>query len=642
MFLPLNRYALVVLCLAPFFAQAADYYVLPTGNDSHSGTQAAPLQSISRAVEMAGSGDRILVNGGDYAESITFYQKPGLTIEGLNMPTVRKHWIVSTGSDGLHIKGFKFDLAGLCQQAAITLRSGVHDVVIEDNQVYNAHLGGVSVEAQTNGAHIPNERLVVRNNYFERIPTAMYIIGKQHLVEGNTVVHGTQTSEGCPFVSNLDADGIKFYGQDHIIRNNQFWRMSFYTDDSFYNPAQADPLLKDSHTDCFQTSSMSWFAASGQYRNDKTNNVRIEGNVCDAFSIKNLDAGDTAGVMYLEQAENIYFYNNVTHGLGIGGQGHVKNLHIYHNTLTMRSEAWRTLDYSGWDADSEAQALIDLQSDFPDSIKIYNNILYDAHHAPVLIYDANWRTTDAAQVHNNLAYWRHGLDGDNGNTSSWHWFDCDKGVIEDALGNRCANPQFMDSEAFDFRLRASSPAIDAARPPAAISDAEQPATDFFGTARPNGLASDLGAQEFVAATPDCAPQQRGLVYLAEPQTSAACFSNALQVDGSAAENGSRFSTLNELSLNIELRPDPADQGQNATLLLLALVNGSWFMRDAEQQWQAFDGAFSGPELRLGDKLTLPLWQGRLFAGEFTLFAAYKLGERIVYNGQNPLRIEVKP
>lgn len=627
--------SLAAVCLAspPLFA--ATWHVAPTGDDGNPGSETQPFQTLSQALESAGANDTIQVQGGEYAETLTFFEKPGLTIQGVDNPTIRKHWIVSKGSDGMRIGGFTFDLAGVCNQAAITIRSGVNDVVVENNQVYNAHLGGVNVEAQTNGTHVPNERIVVRNNYFERIPTAIYIIGKQHLVEGNTVVHGTQRTEGCKFISDLDADGVKFYGQDHEIRNNQFWRMSFYTDDSFYNPDKADPLLKNSHTDCFQTSSMDWFAETGQYRNDKTNNVRIHGNVCDAFSIKNLNAGDAAGVMYLEHAENIYFYNNITHSLGLGGQGHVKNLHIFHNTLTMRSEAWRNLDYQGWDADSEAQALVDLQTEFPATISIYNNILYDAHHAPILIYDANWRTTAAAKVRNNLAYWRHGLDGDNGNTSTWHWFDCDKGTVEDEYGNRCADPQFVDSENFDWRLQATSPAINAAQLPGDIAKAESPASDGFGTARSGVL--DLGAHEWGETTACASP---GLAFPSLNQTEA-CFTAQIEVDGVTKENGPTVSAGSSLKLGFTLTPAPADQGQTAILLLVARVNDTWFIRDENQNWRGFDGALIGEFITLSDDLPVPIWQGPLFPAEFTIYTGYLLGQRAVFNGQYPLRVVVQ-
>ncbi len=634
---------IALVCLNAPTSIAADYYVSPTGNDKQQGTPTQPLKTIAKALEKTSDGDRIIVNGGEYTQALTFYQKPNLTIEGINRPIIRKQWIVSSGSTGMQIKGFKFDLSGVCQQAAITIRSGVHDVLIEDNQVYNAHLGGVSVEAQTNGVHTPNERLVLRNNYFERIPTAMSIVGKQHLVEGNTVVHGTQRTEGCQFVNNLDADGIKFYGQDHVIRHNRFLDLSFYTDDSFYNPNLADPLLKNSHTDCFQTSSMSWFAKAGQYRNDKTNNIRIEGNLCDAFSIKNLEAGDTAGVMYLEQAENIYFYNNITHALGIGGHGHVKNLHIFNNTLTMRSAAWRALDYPGWDADTQAQALIDLQSDFPASIYIYNNILYDAHHAPVLIYDANWRNSNRAKVHNNLAYWRHGLDGDNGNTSTWQWFDCDKGVLADEYGNHCADPQFIDSEAFNWQLQAGSPAIDAAVFPHDIAMAEQPQSDIQGLQRSNGIAQDIGAYEADMATAStCPTQQRGLIYANPSTVNTSCFRPDIEADGKALSNEQQLSADTTLKLAITLNPDSTDLGKTATLLLLAKVNDSWFIRDAAQNWQVFNGQLLGQSVTLNATLSQPIWQGKLFPASFSFFSAYIVGDKWVFNGQNPLSFVLVP
>src|SRR5262249_27348249 len=70
-----------------------------------------------------------------------------------------------------------------------------------------------------------------------------------------------------------------------------------------------------------------------------------------------------------------------------------------------------------------------------------------------------------------------------------------------AIDNRQANPRFADSDSFDFRLQAGSPAIDAG-----LAD-RAPKLDFEGKPRPQGGGVDIGALEF---TPDPAtPSARG-------------------------------------------------------------------------------------------------------------------------------------
>jgi len=58
--------------------------------------------------------------------------------------------------------------------------------------------------------------------------------------------------------------------------------------------------------------------------------------------------------------------------------------------------------------------------------------------------------------------------------------------------NSTADPQLKDIAARDFRLKSTSPAIDAAVPSTGLD----PTIDFDGVARPQGAAKDLGAFEF--------------------------------------------------------------------------------------------------------------------------------------------------
>ena len=69
-----------------------------------------------------------------------------------------------------------------------------------------------------------------------------------------------------------------------------------------------------------------------------------------------------------------------------------------------------------------------------------------------------------------------------------------------------ANPRFVNPSTGDFRLRASSPAIDRGSP--SVNDVV--ANDFDGVARPQGRAYDVGAFEFMRSAPsqrkESAPQ----------------------------------------------------------------------------------------------------------------------------------------
>lgn len=72
-----------------------------------------------------------------------------------------------------------------------------------------------------------------------------------------------------------------------------------------------------------------------------------------------------------------------------------------------------------------------------------------------------------------------------------------------ATDNKQVDPAFVDADSFDFRLKASSPAIDAG-----ISD-RAPRDDFDGKPRPRDSRVDIGAYEFA---PPTGPQQRGTLH----------------------------------------------------------------------------------------------------------------------------------
>ena len=55
----LALFVLILLASSPVFA--ADYYVATTGNDSNSGTQAAPWRTIKHAVDKMVAGDTTYV-----------------------------------------------------------------------------------------------------------------------------------------------------------------------------------------------------------------------------------------------------------------------------------------------------------------------------------------------------------------------------------------------------------------------------------------------------------------------------------------------------------------------------------------------------------------------------------------------------
>ena len=118
-----------------------------------------------------------------------------------------------------------------------------------------------------------------------------------------------------------------------------------------------------------------------------------------------------------------------------------------------------------------------------------------------------------------------------------------------ASGNLAvSSAAFVDAAANDYRLPAGSPAVDAAR--AAV----EVATDRIGTARPQGVASDVGAYERPAAAQvPAAPtglSARALLSGAKASVTLAWRDNATNETGVELQrsvNGSSFTTLATLA-----------------------------------------------------------------------------------------------
>jgi hypothetical protein len=60
---------MAVLFFMPSMVRAADIHVATHGSDDNPGTEAAPLLTIHKAMEMVAPGDRILVHEGTYVIS---------------------------------------------------------------------------------------------------------------------------------------------------------------------------------------------------------------------------------------------------------------------------------------------------------------------------------------------------------------------------------------------------------------------------------------------------------------------------------------------------------------------------------------------------------------------------------------------
>ncbi len=218
--------AAVIFFLLAGTANAATWYVAPSGNDANAGSLASPFQTITKAASRAAAGDIVEVRGGVYNEvvkisskgtasaRITFrpYSGEAATIDGTGSAP-DTNLVQFNSAEFVDFTGFEVRNAtriGICGYPAKSVRvlsneihgsyrNGIYfgssssDITIDGNEVYDNVLenrlrnmssgwGQALAVNKTNGATITNNR--VYRNYGEGID---FVVSDNGVARGNEV-----------------------------------------------------------------------------------------------------------------------------------------------------------------------------------------------------------------------------------------------------------------------------------------------------------------------------------------------------------------------------------------------------------------------------------------------------------------------
>lgn len=281
----------------------AVFYVAPSGSDSNPGTVTLPWLTIQRAADMLTPGQTGIVAAGTYNEDITVSSSgtavapitleagAGLDVKVLNFQVTGSYWVLSgfdisnqTKGDGVG-NGFGIYATGsasfdtfknnyihdLCQEG-LYLGPNVSHISILNNRIYHAEMAGFQID------------------------------GLNDLVQGNEVWGTSQypAANGgifsvCSSRSGADADAMRFFGQNHVVKANYFHDITFGTAET-PNP----------HTDCWQTWGSSVRTLS---------NVLFDSNLCRWPSQAHDNSGGTEEACEIEALDGavtgITIQNNV-------------------------------------------------------------------------------------------------------------------------------------------------------------------------------------------------------------------------------------------------------------------------------------------------------------------------------------------
>ncbi len=307
----------------------AQFFVSTSGSDGNNGMSPnTAWRTIQHAVNTMPSGETAIVAQGTYNERVSIV-RDGVTIQAdpnaASTPVVQGFDI---GADNVTVDGFEITLQNNSTPNGYGIY--IHDAsnaVVENNYIHDLCHDGVMLDSSASNIQVLNNTIVHAQM------SGIEIDGTGALVQGNDIsatyqypavlggIFAACTSQG----SGADADAIRFFGSNHIIRANYLHDIEY----DFGNTALPNP---SPHIDCFQT-----WGESGE----NTSNILIDRNWCAWPS--NGSLGTHAEISSIEALEgpvgNITYQNNVFQDMirGVnatqdGGQV-IGQLNFYNNTF---------------------------------------------------------------------------------------------------------------------------------------------------------------------------------------------------------------------------------------------------------------------------------------------------------------------
>jgi hypothetical protein len=484
--------------------ERATFWVARGGSDTGSGAGDDPWATLQHAADTVPPGSLVYVRGGVYDQRveirvsgmpgrpITFAAAPDqrVVLDGssLEVPADQSAMITIESQRYIEIRGFEItgyrtDVTGHVPIGILVTGASDH-IRLADNLVHDM---GTTFEGRNGGdahgiavfgtaADHPIEEVRIVGNELARLSLgsseALVVNGNVDgfLIQANRV-HDT---------NNIGIDVIGFEGtvsdptvdqaRDGVIRGNAVWNVDSYGNPAYGRDRSADGIYVDGGRD-----------------------VLIEGNTVHDVNIGIELASEHAG----RSTRNVTVRNNVVYdstaiGIAIGGydrrRGSTEDCVIVNNTIV----------------NTDGVELL-VQFDTRDNLIANNVIVSGPRH--VFVENA-YRENVGNVLDHNLYY---SVDG--GSDGTWQWKDVGYGEFERwsaRSGNdghsEFADPAFVDPEAEDFRIEASSPAVDAG-----AFLAVSGATDLAGETRAQAGGIDLGAFEVAAPPPSPTPSIAGPV-----------------------------------------------------------------------------------------------------------------------------------
>ncbi len=438
---------LILSALSVCLLSSAEYVVATTGSDGNPGTADRPFASIAAAVNRLAAGDTITVRGGTYnptapigvwvsgtaTQRITIRAQPG------EQPVVDGSAVTGSYPNVFSIGGSYVTLQGF------TVRNSRGIGIQNWKASGTRYLGNTVTDSQGSGIAIESDDLVSSNDI---------------LVEGNTVGRSCLNNQARTWDGGWGM-GINLGRANRVtVRGNL----------SYDNWGEGiGCYLSDA---CVVTGNTVRNAYSVSLYLDNATNCVVEGNL--AFSTGNTD---------------FYRYGHPANGFqtaneDYGSQSNPSKNNIVRNNIFSNLRC--ALYYGSYGRGGGMQGLQFLDNTCSGASEVMIAIDADTHTGTVIGGNVFRQTAGMPMLR---------LAGSLAGVSAHHnaWSGGSGGALASS-GDVNADPQLTNpagTSAADFRPLSDSPLIDAGANFVAV------ASDRDGTARPQGVAADIGAFEVV-------------------------------------------------------------------------------------------------------------------------------------------------